>query len=74
LLTILLLSGRAEAEAKSPTFPLPVQCGFPNECYVQSHVDLDFRLDITNHASGINGLKRTNVSLRNSDIIDVACW
>jgi hypothetical protein len=51
-----------------------VQCGFPDECYVQSHVDLDFRLDITNHASGINGLKRTNVSLRNSDVIDWACW
>ena len=73
LLTISLLSGSAAADAELQTFSLPVQCGFPDECYIQSHVDLDPSPSTADHACGINtynGHKGTDFRLRNLDLMD----
>lgn len=73
LLTISLLSGSAAADAEPQTFSLPVQCGFPDECYIQSHVDLDPSSSTADHACGINtynGHKGTDFRLRNLDLMD----
>ena len=73
LLTISLLSSRAAADAELQTFSLPVLCGFSDECYIQSHVDLDPSPSTADHACGINtynGHKGTDFRLRNLDLMD----
>jgi len=72
-LGILLPLDDAAAEAKPPTFSLPVQCSFPDECYIQAHVDLEPGPNSADHACGIityNSHKGTDFRLRDLDLMD----
>ncbi len=61
------------AQANEPALSLPVKCAFPQECYIQSYVDLDPSLGIRDRACGINtynGHKGTDFRLRTLDLMD----
>lgn len=73
ILSILPLLDAATAETKPPTFSLPIKCGFPDECYIQSYVDLDPTPNTADHACGINTYndhKGTDFRLRDLDLMD----
>ena len=61
------------AQAAEPALSLPVKCAFPQECYIQSYVDLDPGLGMRDRACGINtynGHKGTDFRLRTLDLMD----
>jgi len=61
------------AQAAEPALSLPVKCAFPQECYIQSYVDLDPGLGMRDRACGINtynGHKGTDFRLRSLDLMD----
>ncbi len=61
------------AQAAEPALRLPVKCAFPQECYIQSYVDLDPSPGMRDRACGINtynGHKGTDFRLRTLDLMD----
>ena len=61
------------ARAADLTFVLPVRCDFPEQCYIQSYVDLDPGPTIRDRGCGIHtydGHKGTDFRLRSLDLMD----
>lgn len=59
--------------ATEPALSLPVRCAFPQECYIQSYVDLDPGPGARDRACGINsynGHKGTDFRLRGLDLME----